>query len=150
MIITSLITFHMTKRLNVAFDVQKPNPIWYYKLKEIIILSVRFIQVTQVDLNPVVKQIAWYSRMSRKNLTLPCFSLFFFLTIYKNPIILHLLNRTQKKNQKKPAKLRTYTNNITQFYNKIIARIQSRYFSGLPDVRNPQVSGSSLILDGFE
>lgn len=150
MIITSLITFHMTKRLNVAFDVQKPNPIWYYKLKEIIILSVRFIQVTQVDLNPVVKQIAWYSRMSRKNLTLPCFSLLFFLTIYKNPIILHLLNRTQKKNQKKPAKLRTYTNNITQFYNKIIARIQSRYFSGLPDVRNPQVSGSSLILDGFE
>lgn len=148
MIITSLITF--TKRLNVAFDVQKPNPIWYYKLKEIIILSVRFIQVTQVDLNPVVKQIAWYSRMSRKNLTLPCFSLLFFLTIYKNPIILHLLNRTQKKNQKKPAKLRTYTNNITQFYNKIIARIQSRYFSGLPDVRNPQVSGSSLILDGFE
>lgn len=150
MIITSFITFHMTKRLNVAFDVQKPNPIWYYKLKEIIILSVRFIQVTQVDLNPVVKQIAWYSRMSRKNLTLPCFSLLFFLTIYKNPIILHLLNRTQKKNQKKPAKLRTYTNNITQFYNKIIARIQSRYFSGLPDVRNPQVSGSSLILDGFE
>lgn len=150
MIITSLITFHMTKRLNVAFDVQKPNPIWYYKLKEIIILSVRFIQVTQVDLNPVVKQIAWYSRMSRKNLTLPCFSLLLFLTIYKNPIILHLLNRTQKKNQKKPAKLRTYTNNITQFYNKIIARIQSRYFSGLPDVRNPQVSGSSLILDGFE
>lgn len=76
-------------------------------------------------------------------------SSFFFENLQKS-YYSTLVEQDTKKNQKKPAKLRTYTNNITQFYNKIIARIQSRYFSGLPDVRNPQVSGSSLILDGFE
>lgn len=77
-------------------------------------------------------------------------SSFFFFENLQKSYYSTLVEQDTKKNQKKPAKLRTYTNNITQFYNKIIARIQSRYFSGLPDVRNPQVSGSSLILDGFE